>query len=200
MSRRNDAGASYDRTLLSNIPTQHGQKNSCVNPPDGQLGATDGYSPGANGSRITKKAPWYRTRWGITTIVIIIILIIGGVVGGAVGGTQHSSSHNSTEYGSNVVGPAALQARLEGASEAHPGLTSTTIARNPTSSHDPRRNPTPASSSTTRTQAPFGMLFYKAMFGFTLAPSVFSVSTGHVCNLTMIPGPTVPVLKKQNSR
>ena len=28
--------------------------------------------------------------------------------------------------------------------------------------------------------SPFGMLFYKAMFGFTLTPSVFSVSTGHV--------------------
>ena len=28
--------------------------------------------------------------------------------------------------------------------------------------------------------SPFGMLFYKVMFGFTHAPSVFSVSTGHV--------------------
>ena len=27
--------------------------------------------------------------------------------------------------------------------------------------------------------SPFGMLFYKAMFGFTLTP-VFSVPTGHV--------------------
>jgi hypothetical protein len=31
--------------------------------------------------------------------------------------------------------------------------------------------------------SPFGMLFYKAMFGFTLAPSVFSVSTGHVWHI-----------------
>jgi t-SNARE complex subunit (syntaxin) len=40
-----------------------------------------------NGGRVVQKARWYRTRWGITTIVIIIILIIGVVVGSVVSST-----------------------------------------------------------------------------------------------------------------
>jgi hypothetical protein len=37
-----------------------------------------------NGGHIVQKAWWYCTRWGITTIVIIIILIIGVIVGSMV--------------------------------------------------------------------------------------------------------------------
>ena len=40
-----------------------------------------------NGGRVVQKARWYHTRWGITTIVIIIILIIGVVVGSVVSST-----------------------------------------------------------------------------------------------------------------
>ena len=97
-----------------------GRDRTGADSPDRQPGTTDDYSPGAvalarkeglteNGSRVAKKVPWYRTRCGITTIVIIIILIIGGVVGGAVGGTRHSSPHNST----NIVDSAS---RTTGAS------------------------------------------------------------------------------------
>ena len=97
-----------------------GRDRTAADSSDRQPGTTDDYSPGAvalarkeglteNGSRVAKKVPWYRTRCGITTIVIIIILIIGGVIGGAIGGTRHSSPHNST----NIIDSAS---RTTGAS------------------------------------------------------------------------------------
>lgn len=76
------------------------------------LAPADGYSPGAaglarkqgqleNGHEQPSKAPWYRTRWGITAIVIAIVVIIGAAVGGAVGGSHHSSSHSSLNSNSS---------------------------------------------------------------------------------------------------
>jgi len=102
-----------------------GRDRRAPTPPDNvtseQHGPTNGYSPGAvaiarkqqeqgqlleNGGLKPVKVPWYRTRWGVTAIVIVILLIIGAVVGGAVGGTHHSSHpHNNgngnTNSGSN---------------------------------------------------------------------------------------------------
>ena len=81
--------------------------------PTDQQPLTEGYSPGAvalaqkegyleNGARHAgAKGPWYRTRWGVTAIVIVIILIIGAIVGGVVGGTHHSS-HKSNGGNSSV--------------------------------------------------------------------------------------------------
>jgi hypothetical protein len=75
--------------------------------PTDQQPLTSDYSPGAialahkegqleNGvGPAGAKGPWYRTRWGVTAIVIVIVLIIGAIVGGVVGGTHHSSSHKS---------------------------------------------------------------------------------------------------------
>ncbi|KAF8494380.1 hypothetical protein F5888DRAFT_1805562 [Russula emetica] len=84
--------------------------------PTDQQPLTDGYSPGAvallahkegqleNGVGPTvAKGQWYRTRWGITAIVIVIVLIIGGIVGGVVGGTHHSS-HKSNNGNGEVGG------------------------------------------------------------------------------------------------
>ena len=77
---------------------------------------TEGYSPGAvalahkeghleNGAKpVGAKVPWYRTKWGVTAIVIVIILIIGGIVGGVVGGTHHSSNKNGGNSGVSTGG------------------------------------------------------------------------------------------------
>jgi len=131
MSYRNDTNATYDRTLLSNIPDptraekQEGYNVDLLDDgrdlsaPDGipsehhVLAPAEGYSPGAialarkqgqieNGhEQKLAKTPWYRTRWGITAIVIAIVLVIGAVVGGAVGGTQHHHSKNNTSNSGN---------------------------------------------------------------------------------------------------
>ncbi|KAH9953613.1 hypothetical protein BC827DRAFT_1159165 [Russula dissimulans] len=73
-----------------------------------------GYSPGAvsyarkeeavaNGHEpVVAKVPWYRKKWGIALIVVVVLLVIGGAVGGAVGGTQHSSHPKTNNTGSTV--------------------------------------------------------------------------------------------------
>jgi len=129
MPRRNDTNVLYDRSLLSSVPDPtRAEKQEGYNvdllgegrdrPPDpaptDQQPLTEGYSPGAvalahkdgqleNGTK-PAKVLWYRTRWGITAIVILIILIIGGVVGGVVGGTHHSSSRNANSTSNGTVG------------------------------------------------------------------------------------------------
>ncbi|KAF8487172.1 hypothetical protein DFH94DRAFT_687643 [Russula ochroleuca] len=142
MSHRNDT--TYDRSLLSSIPKptraekqegynidllDEGRDRAATTAQEVQTGATDGYSPGAiglarkegqleNGDHVAKKAPWYRTRWGMITIVIIIILIIGGAVGGAVGGTHHSNSHSGSNGGDNTGRPNTTSTTIGGSQNA----------------------------------------------------------------------------------
>lgn len=174
MSYRNDASTAYDSTLLSSVPDptraerQEGYNVDLLDerpdrsppaPAPDRQPLTDGYSAGAavayahkegqlgNGAERTgAKGPWYRTRWGITAIVIVIVLIVAGAVGGAVGGSHHnpSKSRNDTSNGGNgSVGtgsnsPTSTTSKLLGGS----GNGSTTLSQ--ASSIRTTSNPNPA--------------------------------------------------------
>jgi len=43
-----------------------------------------------------RKQPFFRTRNGIITIVVLVLVILAAVIGGAVGGTRHKSHTNTT--------------------------------------------------------------------------------------------------------
>ncbi|KAI0291564.1 hypothetical protein BC826DRAFT_1022502 [Russula brevipes] len=59
---------------------------------------------------VVKRAPWYRTRWGIGVIVLILFLIIGGIVGGVVAGTHHTSKKTAPTGGQSQGVPQNISA------------------------------------------------------------------------------------------
>ncbi|KAH9980577.1 hypothetical protein BJV74DRAFT_887734 [Russula compacta] len=129
-------------------------------PQDQQQGTTVGYSPGAVGyarkeglenghGPVVAKVPWYRTKWGIIGIVVVLVLIIGGVVGGAVGGTQHSSHKSTTavegQGQSQSQNPNNANATQPNTSEQPEGVTS--VGSSHSSSSTSSFNPSSSSSS-----------------------------------------------------
>jgi len=94
-----------------------------------------GYSPGAasyarevgttkeyESAATPTKVPWYRKRWGIAFIVIVVVCVIAGVVGGVVGGT-HQSSHPQN----NSAAASAAQAQPSSTNK-QPEVTSPSTA------------------------------------------------------------------------
>ena len=80
------------------------------------LAPADGYSPGGvalaskqgqlekgHEAATFQKVPWYRTRRGVTAIVIALVLVIVVIIGGAVGGSKHHS-HNPDDDNSRTGG------------------------------------------------------------------------------------------------
>jgi hypothetical protein len=73
------------------------------------------------------KTRWYRTRWGITAIVIIIIIIIAAITGGAVGATHHSNHKNNANGGVGTLGGSSSSASKGG----NPNTPNTVSGGNP---------------------------------------------------------------------
>jgi hypothetical protein len=127
--RRNNTNPTYDHALLSSVPDptraerQEGYNVDLLDEGHDRPAATDqrpltdGYSPfvtaahkegqaenGTNGMRpAVANVPWYRTKWGVTVIVVAIVIIVGGIVGGVVGGTHHSHKNNSGSLSGSAI-------------------------------------------------------------------------------------------------
>jgi hypothetical protein len=128
---------SYDASLLASAPkatkamVQEGynphildeskSKSAVIEP--AQLEAASPREPPLNSQQNKPKLPFYRTRTGIITIVIITLVILGAVIGGAVGGTRHSSSH---AIDSTSSAPASSTSATLGGGQGVQGAGSTT--------------------------------------------------------------------------
>jgi len=126
--RTNNAAPTYDHALLSYVPDRTGAAIPEEYDVDllAVLGPTTlGYIPGAVGNArkedsasghepVAKKAPWYRTRWGIGVIILIIMIIT--IIGGVVADTHRHHSRNDVE---GQLQPGLSQ------SQAHPSPNTT---------------------------------------------------------------------------
>ncbi|CAA7263953.1 unnamed protein product [Cyclocybe aegerita] len=89
------------------------------------------------------KAPFYRTRKGIITIVVALIVVIAAVVGGAVGGTRNRSSSTLASDQTGAPVPTDSFTTQDGAPSATSSLNNTQITISQTQS------PTADNTSTT---------------------------------------------------
>ena len=140
----------------------------------------DGYSPGAvalahkegqveNGTNGTRPAvanvPWYRTKWGVTAIVIAIVIIVGGIVGGVVGGTHHSHKNNPGSLSGSAIPSGSGSGAGSSASTGHPsgssggnenGVPQSTSAAGQAPNNPQQQSPVPPTSRASPSSTPPG--------------------------------------------